>query len=143
MVEKITALLVSDGGEPFEKLELALDCQGIKTCRARDSAELLAQLEQPNPPQMVFTATTLPDGTWVDVLRLAARHLVPVIVVSRLVDFELYADSLERGALDFIVPPFVGADLAHIVRCAAWNWGHRRVLQPAAVGANRSLQIVD
>jgi DNA-binding response OmpR family regulator len=126
-VEKIIAALVSDGGEPFEKLELALDSQGAKTYRARDSAEVLALLEQPDPPQMIFTGTNLSDGTWVDVLRLAARHLVPVIVVSRRVDFGLYVDSLERGALDVIVPPFVGADLAHIVRCAAWNWSNGRV----------------
>jgi hypothetical protein len=44
VVEKITAALVSDGGEPFEKLELALDSQCAKTYRARDSAELLALL---------------------------------------------------------------------------------------------------
>ena len=44
MLEKITALLVCDGGEPFEKLELALESQGIKTCRARNSAEVLVVL---------------------------------------------------------------------------------------------------
>jgi DNA-binding NtrC family response regulator len=76
---------------------------------------------------MIFTDTNLSDATWVDVLRLAARHLVPVIVVSRQVDFRLYVDSLERGALDVIVPPFVGAYLAHIVRCAAWNWSNGRL----------------
>jgi DNA-binding NtrC family response regulator len=130
-VEKIIAVLVSDGGEPFEKLELALDCQGAKTYRARDSAELLALLEQPDHPPMIFTGTNLSDGTWVDVLGLAARHLVPVIVVSPQVDFGLYVDSLERGAVEVIVPPFVGADLTHIVRCAAWNWSIGRV-RPAA-----------
>jgi DNA-binding NtrC family response regulator len=127
MREKITALLASDGGEPFEKLELALNSQGIKTYQARNSAEMLVLLEQSDSPQMIFTDTTLPDGTWMDVLRLAAQHLVPVIVVSRLVDLALYVDCLERGALDFIVPPFVGADLAHIVRCATWNWSRGRV----------------
>ena len=131
----MTALLVSEGGEPFEKLELALDSQGTKTSWARNCAELQVLLEQPDPPQMIFTDTTLPDGTWVDVLCLAGRHLVPVLVVSRVVDLELYVDSLERGAVDFIVPPFVGADLAHIVRCAAWNWSTRRVCQVTAADA--------
>ena len=129
MPEKVTVLLVSDGREPFEKLELALDNQGVKTYRAGSSAEVPVLLEQLDSPQMIFTDTTLSDGTWVDVLGLAARHMVPVIVVSRLVDHELYIQSLERGAFDFVVPPFVSADLAHIVRCAAWNRSNRRVIQ--------------
>lgn len=131
-MEKIIGLLVSDGNEAFEKLELALHSQGIEARRARDSAEMLLLLEQPDSPQVIFTDTTLPDGTWVDVLRLAAGHSVPVIVVSRLVDLELYAASLERGAFDFIVPPFVGADLAHLVRCCARDRSSGRVGQASA-----------
>jgi len=129
MPEKVTVLLVSDGREPFEKLELALDIQGVRTYRAESSAEVPVLLEQPESPQMIFTDTTLSDGTWADVLGLAARHKVPVIVVSRLVDHELYIQSLERGAFDFVVPPFVREDLAHIVRCAAWNRSARRMTQ--------------
>jgi DNA-binding NtrC family response regulator len=132
VLEKITALLVSDGREPFEKLELALGNQGVETCRAESSAEVLALLEQPDSPQMIFTDTTLPDGTWAEVLGSAARHWVPVIVVSRLVDFDLYLQSLERGAFDFIVPPFLSADLAHIVKCAAWNRSNHRPLHASA-----------
>ena len=132
MLDKVTALLVSEGNETFEKLELALHSQGIEAHRARHSVEMLELLEQPDAPQVIFTDITLPDGTWVDVLRLAARHSVPVIVVSRLVDLELYVDSLERGALDFIVPPFVGADLAHIVRRAVWNPSDRQMSQASA-----------
>jgi len=57
VLEKITALLVSDGREPFEKLELALDNQGVKTCRTASSAEVLPLLEKPDSPQMIFTDT--------------------------------------------------------------------------------------
>ena len=132
MPDRITALLVSDGREPFEKLELALDYQGVRTFRAESSAEVLPLLEQPDSPQMIFTDITLSDGTWADVLGPAARHCVPVIVVSRLVDFDLYVQSLERGAFDFVVPPFLSADLAHIVRCAAWDRNNRRALHATA-----------
>ena len=134
MLEKITALLVSDGREPFEKLELALDNQGVKTCRAESSADVLPLLEKPDSPQMIFTDTTFPDGTWADALSLATRHFVPVIVVSRRMDLKLYVDSLARGAFDFIVPPFVSADLAHIVKCAAWNRSNPRVRQALQAG---------
>ena len=132
MPEKVTVLLVSDGREPFEKLALVLYNQGVITCRAESSAEVPVLLEQPDPPQLIFTDTTLSDGTWVDVVGLAARHWVPVIVVSRLVDHELYVQSLEHGAFDFVVPPFISADLAHIVRCAAWYRTNRRASQAAA-----------
>ena len=57
MPEKVTVLLVSDGREPFEKLELALDNQGVKTCRTASSAEVLPLLEKPDSPQMIFTDT--------------------------------------------------------------------------------------
>lgn len=125
MPESITALLVSEGAEPFEKLELALVSQGVTTYRARRSKEVQEWLERPGCPQMIFTDITLPDGTWADVLRLAAQHVVPVILVSRFVDSGLYINSLEHGVFDFVVPPFMGADLAHIVRCAVGH-SHRR-----------------
>ena len=132
MLETITALLVSDGSEPFEKLELVLDSQGIKTYWARDRAEARLQLERRESPQMIFTDTTLPDGTWADVVRVAAPHWVPVILVSRLVDLDLYVQSLDHGAFDFIVPPFVSSDLAHVVKCAAWNRNNGRACQASA-----------
>ena len=43
---------------------------------------------------------------------------IPVIVVSRFVDIDLYLKALESGASDFIVPPFSAADVAYVVRTA-------------------------
>jgi FixJ family two-component response regulator len=67
-----------------------------------------------------LTDTTLADGTWVDVLRLANRsgRAVPIVVVSRLVDIEFYIKTLESGAADFIVPPISSCDLIHVVKAA-------------------------
>ena len=132
-MEKVSALLVSAGNESFDRLELALRSEGIETHQARDNAELVVLLEERDSPQMIFTDTTLPDGTWVDVLRLSAPYSVPVIVVSRLVDLELYVDCLQCGVLHFIVPSFVGADLAHVVvRGAVWNQSEGRLRQASA-----------
>lgn len=121
--QKISALLVHDREEPFEALRLILENQGIETCRARNRADLLRLLSQPNPPQLVFTDTVLPDATWEEVLGMAAGACEPlrVIVVSRWVNLDLYLKVLESGAFDFIVPPFLASDLAHIVRCATWS----------------------
>jgi DNA-binding NtrC family response regulator len=121
--QKISALLVHDREEPFEALRLVLENQGIKTYRARNRADLSRLLSQPNPPLLVFTDTDLPDATWEEVLAMAAGAGGPlrVIVVSRVVNLRLYLKVLESGAFDFIVPPFLASDLAHIVRCATWG----------------------
>jgi FixJ family two-component response regulator len=70
----------------------------------------------------------LSDGTWADVVGLAAKVPAPVnvIVVARFVDIRLYVDVIERGAFDFLAPPFVPSDLAHVVRCAVENVVSRR-----------------
>lgn len=121
--QEISVLLVHDREEPFEALRLILENQGINTYRARNRADLSRLLSQPNPPQLVFTDTVLPDATWEEVLGMAAGAGEPlrVIVVSRLVNLDLYLKVLESGAFDFIVPPFLASDLAHIVRCATWR----------------------
>ena len=41
-----------------------------------------------------------------------------VIVVSRLIDVKLYADTMVGGAFDFIVPPMTSDELAHVLACA-------------------------
>ena len=124
-------MLVHGEGSPLAALKLVLEHQGIHTLRARNCEEARMRLEDAKQPQLVFTDTNLPDGKWADVLALA-RRLTPatqVIVVSRFVDTELYIDVLESQAFDFIVPPFLDSDLAHVVRCATWhaNQFHARV----------------
>lgn len=129
--EKISALLVHRQPDPWRSLKLALEGQSIKTSRARTCREVSRRLERASPPHLVFTDTTLSDGTWAEVLSLAAKApaAVNVVVVSRLVDVKLYVEAIERGAWDFIAPPFEAADLAYVVRCAWGNVLSRRDAQ--------------
>jgi FixJ family two-component response regulator len=85
-------------------------------------------------PDLIFTDTALADGIWAEVEALAKRMLprVPVIVVSGQVNVPLYLDALERGASDFIVPPFRDADLDHVVRGALLNKARIRPAPPRA-----------
>jgi DNA-binding response OmpR family regulator len=117
---EFTALLVHIQEEPFQALEQGLLDLGIQTQHAHNCSEVRSALRGAPPPGLVLTATTLVDGTWADVLTLASmnRGPVPVIIVSRLVDIDLYLDTLESGASDFIVPPLSPADLAHVVKVA-------------------------
>lgn len=131
MQEKLSALLVHHHSEPLRSLRLALEGRGIATVRARSCREARQILSGANPPPLVFTDTTLPDGVWTDVLALAGQAPQPVnvIVVARLVDTHLYVRAIEAGAFDFLAPPFLPADLAHVVRCAADNVLERREAQ--------------
>jgi DNA-binding NtrC family response regulator len=41
-----------------------------------------------------------------------------IVVVARTLDPELYIDAMEHGAFDFMLAPFAGDDLEHVIRCA-------------------------
>jgi DNA-binding NtrC family response regulator len=120
MEHNLTALVVHDQEEPFRALEQALLNQGVRTQHAHTCAQAGTALRGSRSQRLVLTDSALPDGTWADVLNLASanRGAVPVIVVSRLVDMDLYLRTLENGASDFIVPPLSPAELAHVVKTA-------------------------
>jgi DNA-binding NtrC family response regulator len=122
MEHDLTALLVLDQEESFQALEQALLNQGVQTQHAHTCSEASAALRGPRSPRLVLTDPALADGTWADVLNLASakRGAVPIIVVSRLVDIDLYLRRLESSASDFfvIVPPLSPAELTHVVKTA-------------------------
>jgi FixJ family two-component response regulator len=76
---------------------------------------------------MIFTTTSVADGSWLDVIVLAEKSGVPsnVIVVAETSDVKLYLSTIEGGAFDFMVPPFERDPLGHVVR-AAWLDVQRR-----------------
>lgn len=118
--EKIKALLLAAPSDHFEKLEGVLNRLGIKMVRAFRLAEAERFLVRTNTPWLIFTDTVLPDGDWKTVLGLAAKAPIParVIVVSRFMDLNLYLESLDRGAEDFVMAPFTADEVAHVVRGA-------------------------
>jgi len=128
MDAKIKALLVHYREDPWQALKLALDPQLVETVSVPTCGEALGYLWSENAPEVVFTDTQLPDGSWSDVITLARKAPVPsgVIVVSSHVDIPFYLEAIERGAFDFITPPFEPGVLAHIVRCAAESSLSRR-----------------
>lgn len=135
MRERVHALLVYDQEDPLAELKSFLDGKGIQTTRSRNCAEAEMALCWQEPPRVIFTDTVLTDGTWAEVKTMAERRRppVPVIVVSRLLNIALYLDVLERGASDFIVPPFREADLDYVVKGALLGAGRiLSVSRPAA-----------
>ena len=123
MVGRIVALVVQNGKSYFETLRRALQRENINVVRAADAQEAKAFIRSAEPPEIVFTDTEFPDGTWEEILRTSqeARRPLQVIVVSPYVDMNLYMEAMQQGAFDFIVPPVSDSDLAYIVEGAAWK----------------------
>jgi len=139
MEARVSALLVHRQTEPLRSLRAALQRQAVETACAGNCQEAWRILCGQRPPHLIFTDTVLPDGTWRDVLRLAARapQFCNVIVVARWVDTRVYIEAIEAGAFDFLVPSFAATDLAHIVHCAADNALSRRAkVHPFSMGAS-------
>lgn len=117
------ALFVHDQNDPWGELKHLLERLGFEVLCARSCAEAEKSVSGAKLPVLIFTDPVLTDGTWVDVKALAegVRPVVPVIVVSRLMDLPLYLEVLESGASDFLVPPFQKDDLDDVVKSALLN----------------------
>jgi DNA-binding NtrC family response regulator len=123
MAEQINALLVYSEDDIFRDLTRALKSLSVRVAHARNCREASVLLKKQGATDMVFAGTNLQDGGWADVLVMAQRSksYLPVIVVSRMVDVQLYLDALGRGAFDFVTPPFLASDLARILRSAIYK----------------------
>ncbi|HUZ47610.1 MAG TPA: response regulator [Terriglobia bacterium] len=119
-----TTLLVLKQDERSKALQNLLAGQGVETELVGSVQQARRTLEHGTFYAAIFADTELADGTWADVLALATtvHGPVPVIVVSRFADTKLYIHALERGAADFIVPPFGVHEVAHVLRCAISRW---------------------
>lgn len=113
-------LLIHDDTDAFRGLEEGLRELQIRTRRAHRCSEAVSLLEDLDRPELVLTDVRLADGTWKDVIELAhkAAKDTPVIVISRVVSMNLYLDTQDGGAADFIVPPIAPRDLDHVLASA-------------------------
>ena len=120
MMEPVPILLAHNGSSYMRALRFALEVQSVKLQHVNSCRDLRRALNELHQPCVVFTDIELPDGTWMDVLAITAKKPfhVNVVVVARLVDTQLYVETIEKGACDFVVPPFADSDLNHVVRCA-------------------------
>jgi DNA-binding NtrC family response regulator len=123
------AILVCRNDGVFGDLRQVLEKLGLEAVRVLGCKELQSRLHDPRGFLAVFTDANLADGRYSDVCRIASRSATPppVIVVSPFVDMDLYLDSLENGASDFIVPPFLSRDVAYVLMTALSAGLPRRV----------------
>lgn len=136
MSEKIFALLVHDHPEPFESLkqtlkDLSVGSYSVRTCK--EAGDLISYCK----PKIIFTESAVADGSWMSVVNKAEEAEVPlsVIVVAPQPDPQLYTNVMERGAFDFVAPPFEHEPLSQLVQSAAEETQRRReMVAHAALG---------
>ncbi|MGA2986187.1 MAG: response regulator [Terriglobia bacterium] len=126
MRERLFAVLIHDHREPFESLrrilrDLSIETYSVSTCK--EAVDLISQCK----PHVVFTESSMVDGSWLSILNMAEEANVPlsVIVVGALPVTRHYVSVMERGAFDFVAPPFEQEPLNLVVRSAALD-AHRR-----------------
>lgn len=74
------------------------------------------QLHQGNY-EVILTEAALPDGKWLDVLRLAREYPreVEVIVTDSQADDRFWAEALNLGAYDLLAQPFYEPEVRRIL----------------------------
>lgn len=125
--KKVFALLASDGSACFDQLRAHLKGRGMEVWMAGSCKSALRLVEQTHP-EVVFTAASLTDGTWVQVVDCVHEMSVPinVIVVGKHADAKPYQSAIGQEAFDFILPPFEMDPISQVAWTAAENARRRR-----------------
>lgn len=118
MQEPIQILVISSLGNRRALLEI-LNQQGWDTICASTLNECQEALAGRNVT-LVFCDKGLPDGTYRDVLRIirSLNKVVPLVVTSRLADWDEYFEVLQDGAFDLIASSCQPSDVIWVTRRA-------------------------
>jgi len=107
---KSRILVVDDEAEIRKSLRMILEYEGYDVVEASSGAEGLALAER-DAPDLVFLDVKMPGMDGLEVLQRfqASRESMPVVVISGHATKEEVANSIKRGAIDFIEKP-LGSD---------------------------------
>jgi DNA-binding NtrC family response regulator len=113
MSDKPEILVIASDPETRRALSSILQTEGLKSVQASHLSEGRALLAS-QPVGMVFCERHLADGTYLDLLPAAQTESgnVPVVVTSRLADWDEYLEALRHGAVDLIASPFKPSDVS-------------------------------
>ena len=94
------------------------ECRTFVCARYRDALDLI------DFASVVICEDSLPDGSWLDVLRAAQvlRRSPALIVTSRLADNRLWAEVLNLGGYDVLAQPLRAQEVILAVRSAHRQW---------------------
>jgi DNA-binding NtrC family response regulator len=112
MNDKPDILVIASDPETRKALSSILQTEGLKSVHASQLSEGRALLAS-QPVGMVFCERHLADGSYLDLLPAAQTKAgsVPVVVTSRLADWDEYLEALRHGAVDLIPSPCKKSDV--------------------------------
>lgn len=127
MSNNLFALLIHGHPEPFESLkrnlkDLSVDTYSVENCK--DADDLIYRCK----PHLVFAENCMADGSWLSILKRAEAENVPtsIIVVAAYPDMRLYVAVMEKGAFDYVAPPFEHESLERVIHSAVLDTCRRR-----------------
>jgi DNA-binding NtrC family response regulator len=96
---------------------------GLEPVIAADMNEVRTLFAQ-RPLHLVLCEDGLPEGGFRELLGLAkaSGSEVPVVVCSLLGDLDQYLEAMQRGAFDFIAPPYPRGEVEFIVDSVRKNY---------------------
>jgi two-component system response regulator MtrA len=114
--EAQTILIVEDDDATNEMIGFALGNAGFRS-RAVASGEEALRWMQKHSANLLLLDVRLPDMDGIEVLRaVRARSSVPIITMSGYVENKSMITTLEAGADDYIIKPFVPDELIARIR---------------------------
>lgn len=129
MTDSPTVLVVDDDEDVRTSLERGLRLEGFTVLTAVDGADALRVINSDHPDAMVLDMNMpVLDGTGVVTALRAMNNDIPICVLSARNTVDDRISGLESGADDYLVKPFVLAELSARVRAML-----RRGTTPAPV----------
>jgi CheY-like chemotaxis protein len=129
-----TILVVEDEETQRKIYRHLLESARYRVAFAETGAEALRMIAA-QPPDLILMDIMLPDLDGVEVTRLLkaspSANQIPVVVITGHSEREVVMQSVEAGAVDFLVKPFTPASLAQKV---TQHLGHVRARGEAAAG---------
>jgi two-component system response regulator CpxR len=113
---KSGVLFISPSADDARTLSEMVSMVGISFVHARNLNQARNMLEA-RTFGAVLTEARLPDGGWLDVIRLVGRvkRRIAVVVTDTLADARFWADVLESGAYDLLPKPFCSGEVQRIL----------------------------
>jgi DNA-binding NtrC family response regulator len=123
----ILAVLIRDSNSPCTELEGVLGDLSVEVYSVKRWAEAKALIEL-YQAQLVFVELNIWKQSYSHMVNTAITADQPfnIIVVGSLPDIENYVSAIERGAFNFVAPPFARDVLAEVVYTAAMDARDRR-----------------
>lgn len=109
-------LFVSGHREDAHRLSQMLHSLPLVLDHVSTMEQTSAKLRQ-SDYDVILTEATLPDGNWLDVLRVARKHAgeLEVIVTDPHADARLWSEALNMGAYDLVSQPFYEPEVRRIL----------------------------